>query len=212
LSKTNSNLSNVPSFLSSLTYESHEPIYISIGWDFEELKWHQVLPIIHLFDVSGKRLDIISTEKPTSQSVKLLDNKGSHFRFQLNMTKLPSYVDSIYISLSSLSEKLSLNSLRDFYLELTQGEESEIWGFRTAHELSSSQVIASFEKIDKTINKKGSSWTFNYLNFSIPPSYDRIHNIVTKEELISLGEVKPSFMESFIHKIITFISKMINVQ
>jgi hypothetical protein len=105
-----------------------------------------------------------------------------------------------------------LNSLRDFYLELTQGEESEIWGFRTAHELSSSQVIASFEKIDKTINKKGSSWTFNYLNFSIPPSYDRIHNIVTKEELISLGEVKPSFMESFIHKITTFISKMINVQ
>lgn len=210
MSKVQGNLASIPSYLSGITFGSGEIINLNIGWDFEELKWTNINPIIHLFDKNGKRLDLISLDKTSSQGIKIIDSKGSHYVIELNMNKLPNYIDSIYLSIGSINPDNKLDRLRDFYLQLNQGKESEVWGMKESTIPSSTMLVASFERMDPSFSPESKNkWDFNFLASELPPDYTRIHSILNKKDLFELPEESPSFLEKVSHKIINFFEKLI---
>lgn len=180
-----------PAYLSTLQFKSNELVVLKMGWDFER-DYFPVNPIIHLFDREGKRLDLVCLNKRTSQGIRILTARGSHYEVELNMKKLPSYIDSIYVSLGSEDDKQSLNGLKDIYVELDNGKEVEVWGITSNKSLySSTALLSAIERKDLSFDKTSSEkWNFNFVGSQLPPNYQRVHSILDKKSLFTVPTLK----------------------
>lgn len=206
----NKSLNNTPTYLSGITFGSPNVITIRLGWDYVN-DFMDVNPLIHLFDKTGKRLDIISKDKTSSQGLKITLSEGAHYEIELSIRKLPNYIDSIYLSLGSLKAKKSLGGLKDLYVELIQGEESEIWGLKDLSNNSSTMVLFAIEKKDPSLDINSiNKWNFNFIASSVPSDYMRIYSILNKDELFEIPKEPISFLQRIYFKFINLLSKLFN--
>lgn len=198
-------LSDTPMHLSSLKFDSKEVLRFNLGWDFKG-DYFEVSPIIHLFDKFSRRVDIVCMDKRSSQGVKITSFKGNHYELELNMGKLPSYVDSIYFSLGSVDKDIPLKNLENLYLDIHQGEVAEVWGVQELTINSSIMSLASIEKRDMSLYPgSGDKWNFNFINESLLSNYQRVHGILDKESLFQEKMPEASFFKRLRMKFISLI-------
>lgn len=204
-------ISNIPSQLSEISFNSTKVINIKIGWDFkyDMLEFH---PIIHLFYKNGNRIDLVSLKKRSTQGVKLTSNEGSSFDIELDMKKLPAYVDSMYISLGSVDSSKNFSLLKDLYFQISQGPNSEIWSQSNLTSESPTMILSALEKLDQSLVKGETkpTWNFNFLVDSIPPNLERIESIITKSDLFHLPALPETRWFKMKCYFINLLSKLFN--
>lgn len=204
-------ISNMPSQLSEISFNSNDIINVKIGWDFK-FSMLEFQPIIHLFYKNGNRIDLVSSKKRSTQGIKLVKYEGSCFDVEVNMKKMPAYVDSIYISLGSVDRSKNVNLLKDLYFQVSQGKSTELWSQTTLSQDSPTIILAAIEKLDQSLvnNNPKPKWTFNFLVNSIPPDLSRIESVITKSDLFHLPEISLTKWEKVKHYFINLLSNIIN--
>lgn len=195
-------ISLVPPHLNSLELNTDKLTVIQLGWGFKG-KWRSLKPIVHVFNKLDVRLDVLTSEKVSSQGIKVTSILDHLHEIELNMSKLPSYVNSIHFSIGSEDPSFKLRDLENIYLEITQGEEISSW--RLSKDLDSySSSLNVFNFVRKDSNK----WFGEFLFTSLPSSYLRLIGILDRKSLYEEPEIE---MSQFNKIKVNLLNRLINV-
>jgi hypothetical protein len=201
MSRINSNLSTVPSPLSEFSELPFTPVKLSIGWNPDPKDDSSyVFPVVHVFNKAGKRLDLVTPDRVGTSFLRARSTNPLNYEFELLVNKIPSFIDSIYVSLTKTDE-VPVKMIGNLFLELEQGENKEVWGVPDLRLISGSLILGAF------IRNTSKSWRFEFMDSSSKVSYEDLKRLLLKEELLSDLPIKKystkwtkikDFLKSFI--------------
>lgn len=169
--------------LNTTSISQDETVVFRLGWNYTR-DFFLVYPVIHLFNKEGLRCDVIHGSKKTSQGIKMTNKGNSSYSIEICMKKLPSYVDSIYVSFGSGNCLNSMSELSDAYLELDLHGTYKIKELNLKSLYSTSLSIFNLEKRDESLIKvKSNKWDLNMDLSILHKDYVALGGIIDKEDL-----------------------------